>query len=85
MSKDEGLEKFFSYWDKFAEEASERGHNGAGEGTCFGISAEAAGIQRHYTTHMTQSTLPFFFWHTRLGLAKQATSLQPQLEATPPP
>lgn len=71
VSKDERLEKFFAYWDKFAEEAEQRGHNGAGEGTCFGIAAEAAGIPRHYTVHMTQSTLPFFLWHTRLGYAKR--------------
>jgi len=71
VTKDEGLDTFFSHWDKFAEEANERGYNGAGEGTCFGIAAEAAGIHRHYTTHMTQSALPFFFWHTRLGYARR--------------
>jgi hypothetical protein len=71
LSKDQHLEKFFAYWDKFAEEANERGHNGAGEGTCFGIAAEAAGIGRHYTTHMTYSQLPFLLWHTRLGFEKR--------------
>jgi hypothetical protein len=71
VTRDERLEDFFSYWDRFADEAKERGHNGAGEGTCFGIAAEAAGIKRHYTTHMVQSTLPFFLWHTRLGLSKR--------------
>ena len=67
VSKDENLDAFFAHWDRFAEEARERGYNGAGEGTCFGIAAEAAGIERHYTTHMTQSNLPFLLWHTRLG------------------
>jgi hypothetical protein len=71
LSKDQHLDKFFAYWDQFAEEALERGHNGAGEGTCFGIAAEAAGIQRHYTTHMMQSTLPHLLWHTRLGFNKR--------------
>jgi hypothetical protein len=71
LSKDPNLDKFFSNWDMFAEEARERGHNGAGEGTCFGIAAEAAGVQRHYTTHMMQSNLPYLFWHTRLGFGKR--------------
>jgi hypothetical protein len=71
VSKDEQLEKFFAGWERFAEEARERGYNGAGEGTCFGIAAEAAGIQRHYTTHMTQSTLPYLLWHTRLGFRRR--------------
>ena len=66
LTRDERLDTFFSYWERFAEEANERGHNGAGEGTCFGIAAEASGIPRHYTTHMTTSTLPYFLWHTRL-------------------
>jgi hypothetical protein len=67
ISRDENLAAFFAHWDKFAAEADARGHNGAGEGTCFGIAAEAAGIHRHYTTHMIQSHLPFLLWHTRLG------------------
>ena len=71
LSKDENMETFFAYWDRFAEEARERGHNGAGEGTCFGIAAEAAGIKRNYTTHMVQSNLPFLLWHTRLGFGKR--------------
>jgi hypothetical protein len=71
LSQDDNLKTFFDYWDRFAEEAAERGHNGAGEGTCFGIAAEAAGVQRHYTTHMTQSNLPFLLWHTRLGYARR--------------
>ena len=71
LTKDQALETFFSNWERFATEAGERGYNGAGEGTCFGIAAEAAGIQRHYTTHMIQSTLPFLFWHTRLGLRRR--------------
>jgi hypothetical protein len=69
LSQDEHMEKFFAGWDRFADEAQQRGHNGAGEGTCFGIAAEAAGIKRHYTTHMTQSMLPFVLWHTRLGFS----------------
>ena len=71
VSKDDNLKLFFSNWDRFAEEAEQRGYNGAGEGTCFGIAAEAAGIQRHYTTHMTQSNLPFLLWHTRLGFDRR--------------
>jgi hypothetical protein len=71
LSKDEHMEKFFTYWDQFAGEAAERGHNGAGEGTCFGIAAEAAGIKRHYTTHMMKSTLPYFLWHTRLSFDRR--------------
>jgi hypothetical protein len=71
LSKDENLGSFFANWDRFAEEARERGHNGAGEGTCFGIAAEAAGIRRHYTTHMTLSNLPFLLWHTRLGFHRR--------------
>ncbi len=71
LSKDEHIGKFFTYWDQFADEASERGYNGAGEGTCFGIAAEAAGIQRHYTTHMMKSTLPHLLWHTRLGFGRR--------------
>jgi hypothetical protein len=71
VSKDDHLDAFFSHWDRFAEEAEERGHNGAGEGTCFGIAAESARIQRHYTTHMTESTLPFVLWHTRLSFRRR--------------
>lgn len=71
VSQDDRLGTFFRYWDRFAEEARGRGHNGAGEGTCFGIAAEAAGIQRHYTTHMTASTLPFLLWHTRLSFRRR--------------
>jgi hypothetical protein len=71
LSKDEHLEDFFAYWDRFADEASQRGYNGAGEGTCFGIAAEASGIKRHYTTHMMKSTLPYLLWHTRLGFRRR--------------
>ena len=71
VSKGEKMDTFFAYWDRFAEEAQQRGHNGAGEGTCFGIAAEAARIQRHYTTHMTESTLPFILWHTRLSFRRR--------------
>ena len=71
LSKDANLEPFFAYWDRFADEARQRGHNGAGEGTCFGIAAEAAGIQRHYTTHMNESTLPYLLWHTRLNFQRR--------------
>jgi len=71
VSKDANLELFFAYWDRFADEARGRDYNGAGEGTCFGIAAEAAGIQRHYTTHMTESTLPFLLWHTRLSFHRR--------------
>lgn len=71
LTKDKNLETFFEYWDRFAQEASERGHNGAGEGTCFGIAAEASGIGRHYTTHMMQSKLPALLWHTRLSYRRR--------------
>ncbi len=71
VSKDDHLETFFECWNRFAEEARQRGHNGAGEGTCFGISAEASGIKRHYTTHMMKSALPYLLWHTRLGFGKR--------------
>lgn len=71
VTKDKNLEKFFAYWDRFADEAAARGHNGAGEGTCFGIAAEAAPIHRHYTTHLMQSTLPYLLWHTRLGYERR--------------
>jgi hypothetical protein len=67
LSNDQHMETFFVHWDRFAEEANQRGYNGAGEGTCFGIAAEAAGLTRHYTTQMTQSMLPYIFWHTRLA------------------
>lgn len=63
---------FFDNWDLFHEEANRTGHNGAGEGTCIGISAEAAGLPRHYTNEMVQSGLPGLFWHTRgLSLKKR--------------
>jgi hypothetical protein len=71
VTKDDHLDKFFEYWDQFAEEASGRGHNGAGEGTCFGIAAEASGISRHYTTDMMASALPGLFWHTRLNYQRR--------------
>jgi hypothetical protein len=67
LTRDPHTETFFAYWDRFAEDANQRGYNGAGEGTCFGIAAEAAGVERHYTTHMVRSNLPFLLWHTRLG------------------
>ncbi len=71
LTKDKHLETFFSYWDRFADEAGQRGYNGAGEGTCFGIAAEASGITRHYTIHMTHSMLPYILWHTRLEFNKR--------------
>jgi hypothetical protein len=71
LTQDARLDAFFSYWERFAEEAAERGYNGAGEGACFGIAAEAAELPRHYTTHMMQSNLPFVFWHTRLGFNRR--------------
>lgn len=65
------LDAFFAIWDRFAAEAQQRGYNGAGEGACFGIAAEASGLPRHYTTHMMQSMLPYVLWHTRLGFKKR--------------
>jgi hypothetical protein len=66
LTRHEKLGSFFAIWDRFAEEAGQRGYNGAGEGACFGIAAEASGLPRHYTTHMMQSMLPYVLWHTRL-------------------
>jgi hypothetical protein len=71
LTKHDALDEFFAIWDRFAEEARERGYNGAGEGACFGIAAEASGLQRHYTTHMMQSMLPYMLWHTRLGFNRR--------------
>jgi hypothetical protein len=71
LTHDAPLDQFFAIWERFAEEANQRGYNGAGEGACFGIAAEASGLTRHYTTHMMQSTLPYIFWHTRLGFKKR--------------
>jgi hypothetical protein len=71
LSKDENVDQFFAIWDRFAEDAQRQGNNGAGEGTCFGISAEASKIKRHYTTYMVKSNLPFHLWHTRLGYKKR--------------
>ena len=71
LTKHDRLDKFFAIWEQFAGEARERDYNGAGEGACFGIAAEASGIQRHYTTHMMESKLPYIFWHTRLAYKKR--------------
>jgi hypothetical protein len=71
LSKDPNLDKFFANWEKFAEEAAARDYNGAGEGTCFGIAAEAAGLKRNYAVHMMESKLPYMLWHTRLAVAKR--------------
>lgn len=71
LTKDENLDAFFQCWDRFAEEAAQRGDKGAGEGTCFGIAAEVAGLKRNYTINMMQSTLPYLLWHTRLVFEKR--------------
>lgn len=71
LTRHEKLDEFFAIWEKFAEEARQRGYNGAGEGACFGIAAEASGLPRHYTTHMMESMLPYLFWHTRLDCNKR--------------
>ncbi|MGO8696320.1 MAG: hypothetical protein ACLQVY_01185 [Limisphaerales bacterium] len=71
LTRQDVLDKFFAIWDRFAEEAQQRGYNGAGEGACFGIAAEASGLQRHYTTYMMQSMLPYVLWHTRLGFNRR--------------
>lgn len=63
------VEDFFSTWDKFHQEADRLGHNGAGEGTCFGIAAESSGIPRLYANEMLASELPFLLWCTRLSIA----------------
>jgi hypothetical protein len=71
LTRHDKLDEFFAIWDRFAEEAQQRGYNGAGEGACFGIAAEASGLPRHYTTHMMQSALPYMLWHTRLSFNKR--------------
>ena len=67
LSKEDRTDQFFACWDRFADDSWAKGNKGVGEGTCFGIAAEASGIQRHYTTYMVKSSLPFYLWHTRLG------------------
>ena len=67
--------QFFAIWDRFAEEARQRGYNGAGEGACFGIAAESCGLPRHYTTHMMLST-------PSLSLLAHAAGLQQTQTAT---
>jgi hypothetical protein len=59
-------ERFFEIWERFAQEAQERGFNGAGEGTCFGIAAQDC-LTCHGTKHMDESHLKNIFWHTRLN------------------
>jgi hypothetical protein len=71
LTKHDKVDQFFGIWDRFAEEAEQRGYNGAGEGACFGIAAEATGLPRHYTIHMMQSMLPYLLWHTRLAFDKR--------------
>jgi hypothetical protein len=67
LTRDPNVDKFFACWEKFVEDAKDKGTEGSvGEGTCFGICAEASGIQRHYTTYMVKSSLPFLLWHSRL-------------------
>jgi hypothetical protein len=67
LTRDENTDKFFACWEKFADYSKEHNDQGVGEGTCFGIAAEASGLRKHYTTHMVKSSLPFLLWHTRLG------------------
>jgi hypothetical protein len=66
LRKDKQVDSFFAHWERFAEEARQTGTNGYGEGTSFGIAAEASGLRRHYTTYMVESKLGYIFWHTRL-------------------
>jgi hypothetical protein len=74
ITRHPALEQFFENWDLFHQEADQRGHNGAGEGTCIAIAAEAAGLPRHYTNEMMQSNLPGVLWHTR-GLSTRLRKL----------
>ncbi len=67
LRKEDKTDKFFANWEKFAQYSKEHNDQGVGEGTCFGIAAEDAGLTRHYTTHMVKSNLPFLLWHARLG------------------
>jgi hypothetical protein len=58
---------FFAIWDHFYEEARSRNFNGAGEGACFGIAAQACGMTCHGTGPMRASRLANILWHTRLN------------------
>jgi hypothetical protein len=68
LRREEGREKlFFEIWDRFYEEAQSRGFNGAGEGVCFGIAAQASGMSCPGTGPMKESRLANILWHTRLN------------------
>lgn len=67
ITREGGRESFFfEIWDRFAKEARSRGQSGAGEGTCFGIAAQAS-MTCHGTVFMDESQLKHVFWHTRLN------------------
>jgi hypothetical protein len=66
LRKCKEVDSFFAHWEKFVEEARQTGTNGYGEGTAFGIAAEASGLRKHYTTYMVESKLGYIFWHARL-------------------
>ena len=68
LRKQDGKEKvFFEIWDRFYQEAQARHDAGAGEGACFGIAAQAAGLDCPGTGPMRASRLPNILWHTRLN------------------
>lgn len=68
LRKQDGKEKiFFQIWDRFYEEAQSRHYHGAGEGVCFGIAAQAAGLDCPGTGPMRESRLANILWHTRLN------------------
>ena len=68
LRRQDGKEKlFFEIWDRFYEEAQARHYSGAGEGVCFGIAAQAAGLDCPGTGPMRESRLPNILWHTRLN------------------
>jgi len=58
---------FFELWERFQEEARSRNFNGAGEGACFGIAAQASGLTCHGTESMRASRIANILWHTRLN------------------
>lgn len=71
LSRHQNIGRFFALWDEFHAEHERAGHNGAGEGTCFGIAAEASGLPRQYGNEMLASNLPFVFWPTRLRFERR--------------
>jgi hypothetical protein len=67
LRRDGGREAlFFEIWERFYREAQARNFNGAGEGVCFGIAAQASGLSCPGVQSMRASRLANIFWHTQL-------------------